>query len=78
MDPTTVFFVAVRISVQLAYLLWLPIHKIINLAIILLRPFYNVITFVLLPFIHLGQAIVGVLSIPFSIRWLERIEVFNS
>jgi hypothetical protein len=78
MDPTTVFFVAVRICVQLAYLIWFPIHKIINLAIILLRPFYNVITFVLLPFIHLGHAIIGVLSIPFSIRWLERIEVFTS
>ena len=77
MDASTVFSVVARISVQLAHVIWFPINKLINLAVILLLPFYNVITFVLLPFIHLGQSIIRVLSIPFSVKWLERIEVFN-
>ncbi|KAI4678911.1 uncharacterized protein J4E88_006199 [Alternaria novae-zelandiae] len=74
MDASTVFSVVARISVQLAHVIWFPINKLINLVVILLLPFYNVITFVLLPFIHLGQSIIRVLSIPFSVKWLERIE----
>jgi len=77
MDATTVLSVVARIAVQLAHVIWFPINKLINLVVILLLPFYNVITFVLLPFIHLGQSIIRVLSIPFSVKWLERIEVFN-
>merc|ERR1712137_111528 len=61
-------------SSTLPRVIWFPISKAINLVIILLLPFYNVITFFLLPFIHLGQAIIRVLSIPFSVKWLERIE----
>jgi hypothetical protein len=75
MDATTVLSVVARLSVQLAHVIWFPINKLINLVVILLLPFYNVITFVLLPFIHLGQSIIRVLSIPFSVKWLERIEV---
>jgi hypothetical protein len=77
MDATTVLSVVARISVQLAHVIWFPINKLINLVVILLLPFYKVITFVLLPFIHLGQSIIRVLSIPFSVKCLERIEVFH-
>jgi hypothetical protein len=75
MDAATVLSITARVSVLTAHVIWFPIQKIINLVIILLLPFYNVITFVLLPFIHLGQAIIRLLSIPFSVKWLERIEV---
>ncbi|CAN9396834.1 unnamed protein product [Alternaria alternata] len=74
MDARTVLDIATRVSVALARVIWFPISKAINLVIILLLPFYNVITFFLLPFIHLGQAVIRVLSIPFSVKWLERIE----
>ncbi|KAF7672659.1 hypothetical protein GT037_009160, partial [Alternaria burnsii] len=74
MDARTVLDIATRVSVALARVVWFPISKAINLVIILLLPFYNVITFFLLPFIHLGQAVIRVLSIPFSVKWLERIE----
>ncbi|KAL1793737.1 hypothetical protein ACET3X_008719 [Alternaria dauci] len=74
MDAATVLDVVTRVAVVLAHVIWFPISKLINLAIILLRPFYNVTTFFLLPFIRLGQAIIRVLSIPFSAKWLERIE----
>lgn len=77
MDARTVLDIATRVSVALARVIWFPISKAINLVIILLLPFYNVITFFLLPFIHLGQAIIRVLSIPFSVKWLERIEVIS-
>ena len=77
MDARTVLDIATRVSVALARVIWFPISKAINLVIILLLPFYNVITFFLLPFIHLGQAIIRVLSIPFSVKWLERIEVLG-
>jgi len=77
MDARTVLDIATRVSVALARVVWFPISKAINLVIILLLPFYNVITFFLLPFIHLGQAVIRVLSIPFGVKWLERIEVLN-
>ena len=72
---TVVFAVAARLATHLVHLTWWPISKTINACIILLLPVYNVITFILLPFIHLGQAIVTVLSIPFRVKWLEQIEV---
>jgi len=75
MDAATVFAVTARLATHLVHLAWWPISKTINACIILLLPFYNVITFILLPFIHLGQAIVIVLSIPFRVKWLEQIEV---
>jgi hypothetical protein len=67
-DALTVVFIILHV-------IWWPINKLINTIIILLSPFYHVISFVLLPCIHLGHAIVRVLSIPFTVKWLERIEV---
>lgn len=75
MDPATVLSIAGRLSVQLAHIIWWPMGKLIHAAIILLLPFYNITTFALLPFIHLGQATINILSIPFSVKWLEQIEV---
>lgn len=75
MDAATVLSIAGRIFVQLAHIIWWPVSKFINAVIILLLPFYNITTFALLPFIHLGQAIIKILSIPFSVKWLEQIEV---
>jgi hypothetical protein len=69
---TTIFVAAVQVT---GLVVWWPISKLIDATIVLLAPFYNIITFVLLPFIHLGGAIIGVLSIPFTVKWLERIEV---
>ena len=69
---TTIFIAAVRVT---GLIISWPISKLINATIILLVPFYNVITFILLPFIHLGGAVIRVLSIPFTVKWLERIEV---
>ncbi|KAF1838985.1 hypothetical protein BDW02DRAFT_272068 [Decorospora gaudefroyi] len=70
-DATTIFFLVLHILKQL--ISW-PLIKLTNAIIILLSPFYNVITFILLPFVHLGRAVIGVLSIPFTVKWLERIE----
>ncbi|RMZ69728.1 hypothetical protein GMOD_00010303 [Pyrenophora seminiperda CCB06] len=74
MDAATVFTVTARLSTQLARLMWWPISKLINACIILLLPFYNLIAFILLPFIHLTHAIITILSIPFRVKWLEQIE----
>jgi hypothetical protein len=75
MDPQALLPIAARLVVHLARLAWWPVAKLIGAAIILLRPFYVVITFALLPFIHLAHALVRVLSLPFSVKWLEQIEV---
>ena len=71
----TIFVAALHVTGRL---IWWPISKLINATIILLAPFYNVVTFVLLPFIHLGDAFISILSIPFTVKWLERIEVENT
>jgi hypothetical protein len=68
----TISIAAVRVT---GLIIWWPISKLINATIILLAPFYTVITFILLPFIHFGGAIIRVLAIPFTVKWLERIEV---
>lgn len=75
MDAATVLSIAQRVAVQLARLAWWPVARLINLSIILLRPFYVIIAFALLPLIHLARAFIRVLSLPFSVKWLEQIEV---
>lgn len=75
MDPIIVLSIARRLVLHLARLTWWPIAKLITLAVILLRPFYLLVTFALLPFIHLAHAIFQVVSLPFTVKWLEQIEV---
>jgi hypothetical protein len=70
-----IFIAAVRI---IGRIVWWPVSKLVSIAIVLLAPFYNVFTFILLPFIHLGGAVIRVISIPFTVKWLERIEVKHS
>ncbi|XP_014554066.1 hypothetical protein COCVIDRAFT_39963 [Bipolaris victoriae FI3] len=74
MDPIVVLLIARRLVLHLARLTWWPIAKLITLAVILLRPFYLLVTFALLPFIHLAHAIFQLVSLPFTVKWLEQIE----
>jgi hypothetical protein len=69
---TRIFIAALRVTGRI---IWWPITKLINLTIILLIPFYNILAFIVLPLIHLEGAILRVLSLPFTVKWLERIEV---
>lgn len=64
----TVVFIVIRV-------LWWPISKLLALLLFILSPIYRVATFILLPFMHVGQTIINILSFPFSVKWLERIEV---
>jgi hypothetical protein len=79
MDTVDIIKTVTAIVVVTAEFIWWPIGKLINAiiytTILLLSPFYNVIIFILLPFIHFANAIITVISIPFSVKWLERIEV---
>lgn len=75
MDVATVLFIVQRLAVNLARLAWWPIAKLIYVSILVLRPFYVILAFALLPFVHLAQALVRILSLPFSVKWLEQIEV---
>ncbi|KAF1850843.1 uncharacterized protein K460DRAFT_273551 [Cucurbitaria berberidis CBS 394.84] len=63
---TTVFIIL--------HIIWWPLSKIIKAIVILLTPFWIVATFLLLPFIHIGHAIINVLSFPFRLQWMERLE----
>lgn len=75
MDAATVLFITQRVAVNLARLVWWPIAKLIHVSVILLRPFYVIIAFALLPLMHLAQVFIRLLSLPFSVKWLEQIEV---
>lgn len=52
-----------------------PIAKLFNVIVFLLSPIWRVGTFLLLPFIHIGHTIINIITVPFSVQWLERIEV---
>lgn len=56
-------------------LLWWPMRQLLYAILVILSPFYHLANFLLLPFVRLGQTIVSILSFPFSVKWLERIEV---
>ncbi|KAH9860106.1 hypothetical protein IAQ61_011890 [Plenodomus lingam] len=63
----TIFFLAL-------HLIWWPISRLFASLAFLLAPFYRVAFFLLLPFIHAAHVLVNILSIPFSLAWLQRIE----
>ncbi|KAF1947134.1 hypothetical protein EJ02DRAFT_450099 [Clathrospora elynae] len=65
---------AVTIVFIILHLIWWPISKLITIIIALLSPFYTVLGFILLPFIHLGHTIIRLISLPFSVKWVERVE----
>jgi hypothetical protein len=64
------------------YAIWWPFSKLfkgIVLSIVfLLTPVWRLVSFILLPFIHVAQTICNIITYPFSVQWLDRIEVLDS
>jgi hypothetical protein len=46
--------------------------------VFLLTPVWRLVSFILLPFIHVAQTIFSIITYPFSVQWLDRIEVLDS
>ncbi|KAH9872778.1 hypothetical protein J1614_005172 [Plenodomus biglobosus] len=65
---------ALTIIFLVYHILWWPVSRLIASLIFLLAPFYRVTVFLLLPFNHAGHVLINVLSFPFTVKWLERIE----
>ncbi len=68
------------------HFVWWPISKLISAisivltplirgVVFLLSPIWIVASFLLLPFIHLARGLFTVITLPFQVKWLERIEV---
>lgn len=67
-------------------LVWWPIGKLINtiqsilspilrLVVLLFSPIWIVGSFLVLPFVHLVKGLYHVITLPLTVKWLERIEV---
>ncbi|KAF2823918.1 hypothetical protein CC86DRAFT_297538 [Ophiobolus disseminans] len=56
------------------YIIWWPISHILKAAVFILTPVWRLVSFVFLPFIHLAQVIINIITFPFSGKWLDRIE----
>ena len=67
-------------------LVWWPMGKLINtiqsilspilrLVVFLLSPIWIVSSFLVLPFVHLVKGLYHVITLPLTVKWLERIEV---
>ncbi|KAF2031427.1 hypothetical protein EK21DRAFT_63206 [Setomelanomma holmii] len=56
------------------HIIWWPVSQIIRAVVFLVSPIWLLLSFILLPFIHLGHTIINVVTFPFSITWLDRIE----
>jgi hypothetical protein len=63
---------ALRLSSRV---IWWPFSKLIQATVFVLAPIWTVVSFILLPFIHLAQTIINIITFPFSVQWLDRIEV---
>jgi hypothetical protein len=63
--------------VSLFIIVW-PITKLFHVILFLLAPIWTLVSFILLPFNHLAQTIYSIVTLPFSVKWLERIEVLQS
>jgi hypothetical protein len=57
------------------YVIWWPLSKLFNGIVFLLAPIWTLVSFILLPFIHLAHTIINIVTFPFRVQWLERIEV---
>ncbi|KAJ4405454.1 hypothetical protein N0V91_005194 [Didymella pomorum] len=66
-------------------LVWWPISKLINtiqsilspilrLVVLLFSPIWIVGSFLVLPFVHLVKGLYHVITLPLTVKWLERIE----
>lgn len=65
---------ALTIIFLVGHILWSPVSTLIASLTFLLAPFYRVTVFLLLPFTHAAHVLTNVLSFPFTVKWLERIE----
>jgi hypothetical protein len=59
------------------YIVWWPVNKLINGIVFVLAPIWTLVSFILLPLIHVAQTIINIVTFPFSVQWLEKIEVNN-
>jgi hypothetical protein len=57
------------------YVIWWPFSKLFKGIALLLAPIWTLASFILLPFIHLAHTLINIITFPFSVQWLERIEV---
>lgn len=57
------------------YIIWWPINQILKGVVFVLTPIWTLVSFILLPFIHLARTLINIITFPFSAQWLERIEV---
>jgi hypothetical protein len=57
------------------YIVWWPIKQILKSIVVLLTPLWTLASFILLPFIHLARTVSNIITFPFSVQWLDRIEV---
>jgi uncharacterized membrane protein YccF (DUF307 family) len=57
------------------HVIWWPFSKLFKGIAFLLAPLWTLASFVLLPFIHLAHTVINIVTFPFSVQWLERIEV---
>jgi hypothetical protein len=63
------------ITLTVLYIIWWPIYHILRAIVFVLTPIWTLLSFILLPFIHLAQATFNVITFPFRGKWLDRIEV---
>jgi len=66
------------ITFTVLHLIWWPINQILRVVILLLTPIWTLLTFILLPFLHLAQVFITIITFPFRGKWLDRIEVHVS
>jgi hypothetical protein len=57
------------------YVIWWPFSKLFKGIAFFLVPLWTLASFILLPFIHLAHTVINIVTFPFSVQWLERIEV---
>jgi hypothetical protein len=64
------------------YAIWWPFSKLFNGIVFgivfLLTPIWTLVSFIILPLVHLAQTGFNIITFPFSVQWLDRIEVLDS
>ncbi|KAH7386687.1 hypothetical protein DE146DRAFT_178806 [Phaeosphaeria sp. MPI-PUGE-AT-0046c] len=56
------------------YAIWWPFDQLLKTLVFLLAPIWTLVSFTLLPFIHLVQTIITIITFPLKGAWLDRIE----
>jgi hypothetical protein len=66
----------VRVVLRLSgRVIWWPFSRLLQGIVFVLAPVWTFVSFILLPFIHLAQIVINIITFPFSVQWLDRIEV---